>query len=89
MKSPTFKELVAGIIAVLSVCALITIYFCPTKGNPEITGSIVAAFLLSFQDVRSYLFGSTSGSQAKDEATVSTTNKLIDSLKDSEPSKNV
>ena len=87
MKYPTFKEVVAGIICILCVVALIVIYFCPSKGNPEVTGSIVAAFLLAFAEVRHYLFGSTSASQAKDDIQAGNTTQLIDSLSKSEPSK--
>ena len=77
----SFKELTASVIAIMSVASLIIIYFFPSKVNSEVTGSIVAAFLLSFNDARHYLFGSTSGSQAKDAAQKDTTDKLISQLK--------
>ncbi len=87
-QTATYKEKIAGLVVVLSVLALIVIYFCPSKGNPEVTGGIVAAFLLSFSDGRHYLFSSTSGSQAKDDASAESNSKLIDALANSAPVKN-
>ena len=88
MKKPTFKEIVAGSVALMCAVALIVIYFFPSKGNPEVTGGIVVCFIASFGEAKAYLFGTSSGRQAKDDASKETTSSLIDALKESSPTKN-
>lgn len=77
-KPPTFKD-VAALIITLAIVSLLSW----VKGIDEmVKGALIAAMVSAYH----FLFGTTSGSQAKDIATKSTTDNLVEALKESSPS---
>ena|ERR1700761_4654286 len=81
----TFNQLASGIICVLCLAVLACIYFFPSKGMSQYTGEIVLAFVVAFKEFSSFITGTNSSSQAKDEAAKQTSDKLVDALKESTP----
>lgn len=78
LKDFTFLNCAAGILILLGICLLV---FCKTMTIPasDVCKAMVA--LCGY-----FLFGSTSGSKSKDEATQSNHSELITALKESSPS---
>ncbi len=85
MNKPTFNQIIAAIGAGVFSLGLMLVLFIPMHGNPQFQPAIIVAFSSSMTACLGYLIGSTSGSQAKDEAAKNTTDNLVSALKDSQP----
>jgi hypothetical protein len=88
MKKMTWKEIMSGTFSLLTLIALVLMYFFKSDVPDTLKGGILVAFVAAFKDFANYLVSSSSGSQAKDDIQATQTTKLIDAVANSQPTKN-
>ena len=79
----TFSQLAAGVIGIILIIFLSLVYFLPSKGTNQ--EAIIIPIITALSVCLNFLFGSTAGSQGKDETIKESNNNLVDALQKSTP----